>query len=351
MTLLPVRIASIAVRLPDRVINNDWFGTHYPTQLARISEGALARLWKPGADGPHLFDEAMVPYIQDPFRGAVLRHWLADGESTVSLEEDAARRALAAAGGDVDVIVDSAFFPDQVDVGNAAFLAQRLAFAGPAINLESACSGGLMGLLTAASFIASGLYRRALVVVSCNYSRLCRPDDSLGWGNGDGAAALVVERADSGGLLAADARSTHKTCGAIVSTMVVEDGQPVIRMRAERHASAALRDNSEQMVACCTKALADAQLSVADVDVVAANCPTAWYANFLANSLGLPRERVMNVHPQTANVGPVLWMAALERAVREGRLPAGKTALLHSIGSVSTAAACVLRQDQDIRLG
>ncbi len=358
MKPLAVRIRSLAVSVPERVIDNGHFRRKFPDQVSRVEESVLTKLWRPSPDGErHLFDVAMTPHLKDPFRGVVERRWLADGQRTVELEEDAARRALAAAGlclGDVDAIFDAAFFPDQVDVGNAPFLAQRLGFSGPCVNLESACSGGLVGLINAAGLIAAGMYQRVLVVTSCNYSRLNREADTLGWGNGDAAAAVVVEAAAGNGVgvLGASIQSTHQTCGAVTSTMEVEDGVATIRMKTTKAASTALRDASEQMLDRCTSAaLQQAGLSLGDVDVVAANCPTAWYADFIAAQLGVPRAKVVNIHPKLANVGPVLFVAALDDAVASGQVPAGALVLLYTVGSVSNAAACVLRQDAPIARG
>lgn len=354
---LPVRIKSLAVSLPAQVIDNDHFRRVAAEAVKKSEESALSKLWRPAAEGErHLFDEAMRPYLNDPFRGVVERRRLAPGQPVVELEEDAVRRAVAAAGvglDDVDAIFDAAFFPDQVDVGNAPFLAKRLGFDRACVNLESACSGGLVGVITAAGLIAAGVYRRVVVVASCSYSRVNKDDDSLGWGNGDAAAAVVLEAsAGAGGVLGASIQSTHQSCGSITTGYEIEDGKPVFRMRATRAASNAMRDASEQMlVRCSAAALGAAGVDVGAIDVVAANCPTAWYADFIAAQIGVPRARIRNIHPKLANVGPVLFLAALEDAIRAGQVPAGALVLLYTVGSVSNAAAAVVRVDDVIALG
>ena len=352
MTQLPIRLASIAVKLPQRVVNNAHFAEQFPTQVERITSSALGRLWRPADEGtPRVFDEVMAPFLSDPFRGCVQRHWLADDQQVVELEEAAARAALDAAGigiDDVDAIIDTAFFPDQIDVGNAPFLARRLGFNGPAFNIESACSGMIVGVITAAGLVASGAMRRVLVVTSCNYSRINRHDDPIRWGNGDGAAAIVVERASApaAGILGLSIRSTQSTCGMITTTVEQEDGVGVLRMKTAREASNGLRDASEQMIAeCALEALRQAGLTIADVDVVTANCPTAWYQNLLSRSLGIDVDKVINIHPRTANIGPALFPVAFDEAVKMGRVKPGGIVLAYAIGSVSNAAAFVLRVD------
>lgn len=356
MSTLPIRLASIAVELPTRVMTNAHFTERFPAQVQRITDSALGRLWRPAEGGEaHVFDEVMAPFLRDPFRGCVQRHWLAEGEKSVDLEERAALAALAAAGigvGDVDAVIDAAFFPDQVYVGNAPFLARRLGFHGPAFNIESACSGVVVSIITAAGLVASGAMKRVLVVTSCNYSRVNREDDTISWGNGDGAAAIVVERAvgKGAGLLGFSIRSTQNTCGMVTAEMEIENGVAVMRMRTAREASNSLRDASEQMIAACAvDALNKAGLTIADVDVVTANCPTAWYQNLLSRSLGIDVDKVINVHPRTANIGPALFPVAFDEAVRTGRVKPGGVVLAYAIGSVSNAAAFVLRVDETPR--
>ena len=356
MNSLPIRLASVAVKLPERVITNGHFADRFPAQVKRITDSALGRLWRPAEDGKiHIFDEVMAPFLQDPFRGCVERRWLTAGQQVVELEEAAARAALDAAGlgiGDIDGIIDAAFFPDQIYVGNAPFLAQRLGFHGPAFNIESACSGGVVGIITAAGLVASGAMQRILVVTSCNYSRVNREDDTISWGNGDGAAAFVIERATTAGagVLGFSIRSTQNTCGMVTADMELENGVAVMRMRTAREASNSLRDASEQMIAACAlDALAKAGLTIADVDVVTANCPTAWYQNLLSRSLGIDVDKVINIHPRTANIGPALFPVAFDEAVRTGRVKPGGVVLVYAIGSVSNAAAFVLRVDETPR--
>ena len=74
------------------------------------------------------------------------RHIAADGETTVDLGLQAARRALEAAGveaGEVDLIVFGTTSPDLIFPNCAALLQDKLGIRNncPAIGLEAACSG------------------------------------------------------------------------------------------------------------------------------------------------------------------------------------------------------------------
>jgi 3-oxoacyl-[acyl-carrier-protein] synthase-3 len=343
-------MVSLAVRFPQRVIGNDYWRSKYPDLVRSAEERVLGKLWQPGANGAsRRFDAAMAPYLSDPFRGCVERRWLGAGESALDLELPAAREALDAASlgpGDVDLLICCSFFPDQRDVGNAAFLARRLDLACPAWNLESACSSSLVALETAAALVASGLHRNVLVVASCTYSRVSPEDDTLAWGNGDGAAAFVVAPvAAPAGLVAFHSINTSVTCGAIYATVEGgADGDHRLRMHTKPEAGALLRETAEPfLTACVGGALEKAGLGVEDVGLFVFNTPTAWYTAFCAGVLGVPEGRSVNVHARYGNVGPVLMPANLYHAAAEGRVAEGAAVLLYAVGSVSNASAAVVR--------
>lgn len=341
---------SLAVALPERVVTNAFFRERYPEVVRTVEDRVLGKLWRAAAKGSDArgseasarFDAAMAPYMGDPFRGVVERRWLADGETALDLELRAAKKALALADIDergIDAIICSSFFPDQLDVGNASFLAKRLGVTCPAWNLESACSSSLVSLQTASALVHAGAHRRILCVTSCCYSRISPPDDTLSWGNGDGAAAFVVERVTAPyGLLGFHSLSTNVTCGAITSTW---EGDRLV-MKTTEAAGRLLRDTAEPFLRTCVDgALAKAGVRMEDIDLFVCNTPTAWYTAFCADMLGVAPENTVNVHARVANVGPVLLPANLAHVA--GRIDADKLVLLYAVGSVSNASAAVVR--------
>jgi 3-oxoacyl-[acyl-carrier-protein] synthase III len=355
-TRIPASMVSLAVRFPDRIVGNDELRRKYPNVVRSAEERSLARVWRPSTDKASRFDSAMAKYTGDPFLGCAERRWLAPGESSLDIEEPAARSALAAAGlahSDVDLLICSSFFADQYDVGNATFLAKRLGIGAPAWNLESACSSSLVAFETAASLVGSGCHRNALVVTSCNYSRAVPENDTLAWGNGDGAAAFVVAPVEEpAGLVAFHSISTNITCGAVYAGLeCVGEGSHRLRMRTSERGGQVLRETAEPFLdACVEGALRKADLHRDEVDLFVCNTPTAWYSAFCADVLGLPESKTVNAHPYYANVGPVLTMANLFHAARDGRVHEGETVLLYAVGSVSTATAAIVRFPK-LRLG
>jgi len=184
-------------------------------------------------------------------------------------------------------------------------------------------------------------------VSSCAYSRLTREDDPLGWASGDGASAMWIGRVPPGsGYLTGHTISTWETNRAITFHPVAEEGsaQPPLRMRAHVRAATKLRDTAEPFLRTCVgETLKKAGVTIADVDFFVCNTPLAWYADFCARALGLPREKTVNTHPLYANTGPVLMPQNLIHAAHEGKMKPGDLVLLYGVGSTSTASAALVR--------
>lgn len=353
---MAVGIKAVAYAVPEQVRRNDYWHQHHPELVASAEDRTLARVWaRRDAAARNLFDEEMEPYLGDPFRGAVERRILAEGETSLGLEVLAARRALAAARwtpGEVDLLLLTSFIPDQPGPGNAAYVVRDLGLRCPGINIESACSSTLVSLNTAVGLIEAGQYRNALVVSSCSYSRFAPPWDTLSWFMGDGAGALLVGHVPEGqGWVAGHAIHTASTCGTFSLELAVEDGKAVHRMGASRETARVINEIGEPcMREACTGALEKAGIRAQDLACLVTNTPTAWYASFAAKVLGIPRDRIVSTYERYANTGPVLIPMNLYESVRQGKLHEGDWVLLYAIGSVSTAVATVMRWS-DAKLG
>ncbi|MEK7704003.1 MAG: 3-oxoacyl-[acyl-carrier-protein] synthase III C-terminal domain-containing protein [Myxococcota bacterium] len=355
-------LLSLSVRFPKNVRTNDFWREHYPDVVKDAEQRTLARLWaKPTGDVAQaeadLFTAAMVPYVDDPFRGTKQRRVLADGESVLDLELDAAREALAKAGlaaGDVDLLIAASFLPANVGVGNAPYLAQALGLRGAAWNLETACSSSLVALETAAAFVEARRHRHVLVVVSCTYSRVAPLDDTMSWFLGDGAAAFVVGPVQAGrGVLGFHTIHTGDTCGTFFYDLAVDEktAQPKIVMGATAKTGKALAQNAQpNLTACAQGAAKQAGVSMNDISLFVFNTPTAWYADFGAKALGVDPSRTVSTYERYANIGPVLMPANLHHAASTHRLRDDDLVLLYSVGSVSSASAAIVRW-QSVGLG
>jgi 3-oxoacyl-[acyl-carrier-protein] synthase III len=354
-----IGIRAVSATTPSVIRDNDYFRATYPDVVARADQHRLSNLWRRGAESPpgaEEFDAAMQRYVDDPFRGTVERRRLGPGESSITLEHLAARQALAAANlrpGEVDLMIVSSFLPERTGPGNAPYVARELGLNGHAFNLESACASSLVAVQTATALLQAGAYRNALVVVSCTYSRTTDESDTLSWFLGDGAGAFVLGEVEPGrGVLGSAAFHTGETCGVASFYVDAPPGvEPRFRQKWEKDAGRVLRESSAPTLRkCCLGAVRDAGLTMDDISLLVFNNPTAWFAEFGARVLGVDPERTISTFPLYANIGPALTPTNLHHAALTGRLKRDDLVLVYAVGSVSSAAASVIRWG-DVALG
>jgi 3-oxoacyl-[acyl-carrier-protein] synthase-3 len=343
-------ILSVSSVLPKNVRTNDFYRRRYPELVADMERRTLARLFS-AAHAEHelnAFDRAMSPYLDDPFRGTVERRVLDPFEPVLPLELAASREAIAHAGitpGDVDLAWVGSFLPDTLGVGNGAFLARQLELPCPAYNIESACATALAAIDDACLRVATGRSDHVLVTVSCSYSRYLDENDTLGWFMGDAAGAFVIGPTEPGRgakLLALHSVNTVETCDTFRYDLEHDASGARLVLRCSPRTGRILRDTSERFVRECAEgACAKAGLSMADVDMFVLNTPTAWFAPFAADVLGISRSRTFSVYERIGNAGPALLPVNLHAALAMRSIPNGARVLLYSIGSVSSAAAAI----------
>ena len=123
------------------------------------------------------------------------------GETTTTLGARAARQALGANPSfRPDCLVCATFTPDYPLCPCGPAIAHALDLGPvPAFDLNAACSGGVMGLITALSFLAAGTAQRVLLVASDTVTHHLADDDAhTRILFGDGAAAFLIEASPGG---------------------------------------------------------------------------------------------------------------------------------------------------------
>jgi 3-oxoacyl-[acyl-carrier-protein] synthase-3 len=139
--------------------------------------------------------------------GIAERRIVGENESTGSMAVAAARDALCVAktsAEEVDLVLVATATPDHLGFPATASLVQEALGArrAGAFDLNAGCTGFIYALVTGSQFIASGAYRRVLVVGSDAMSRIVDwQDRSVCVLFGDGAGAVVLEATDKPGGL------------------------------------------------------------------------------------------------------------------------------------------------------
>jgi 3-oxoacyl-[acyl-carrier-protein] synthase-3 len=294
--------------------------------------------------------------------GIVERRWISEGQQPADLAEAASRQALERAGlepGDVDCIV-LATLSSQADFpGTSFFLQERLGGTTPCFDLRAQCSGFLYGLAVARSFVASGQYRRVLVV-GCEVHSTGLDVSSEGRDVavlfGDGAGAVIVEaNADPD-----DPADILSVClhaeGKYAKKLWIEapgSGHMPVRLTPEVLARKAhfpkmdgkfvFKHAVTRMPEVLGEALAKAGAKAEDVDWFLFHQANLRINEFVAGALALPERKLRNNIQRYGNCSAASIPMLLAEAQQEGALARGQLVSLTGFGSGFSWASAVVR--------
>ena len=234
-----------------------------------------------------------------------------------------------------DVVVLATTTPDAMVPATSATVQAGLGVSGGAFDVNAACSGFVYGLVTAAGLIATGA-GRVLLIGSDTLSRITDWDDrKLAVLVGDGAGAVVLEPVDGPGDLLSWNIGADGTLRHLLRCdhggYLYMDGKEVFR-RAVR-----------VVIDSATKALDDAGLSAADVDLLVPHQANLRIIQAAGQRLGIPEERTAIVIDRYGNTSSASIPLALDDAVTGGRVRRGDHLLLTGFGGGMTWASAVLR--------
>ena len=286
--------------------------------------------------------------------GIERRHIAAEGQTTVDLGEQAARRAIAAAGisaDDIDLIVFGSTTPDFVFPNCGAVLQARLGIRNccPALGLEAACSSFIYALSVADKFVKLGEAKCALVVGAETLSRITNwQDRGTAILFGDGAGAVVLEAADEPGII-----STHlHTDGAYKDLLHCPVGVSAgFQVDAQGKVPAYITMAGNEVFKVAVRSLGsivDETLAANGLDKSALDWLVPHQANIriiqaTARKLEMPMERVMVTVQDHGNTSAASVPLALDTGIRDGRIKRGELLLLEAFGGGLTWGSALVR--------
>ncbi len=279
------------------------------------------------------------------------RHIAAEGETTCDLAEQAARRAIAAAGidaGSIDLIIVATTTPDRVFPSTACLLQDRLGIHGcPAFDVQAVCTGFVYALDIADKFIRTGASRCALVVGAETLSRI------LDWTDrstcvlfGDGAGAVIVQVADEAGIIASHLHADGYYKELLTVPAGISQGYDQVR---NKQAFVQMRGNDVFRVAVNTlerivdETLQANGLGKGDIRWLVPHQANIRIISATAKKLGMPMDQVVVTVDRHGNTSAASIPLALDEAVRDGRIRRGDTLLMEAFGGGFTWGSVLLK--------
>ena len=304
------RITGTGGYLPEKIIHNK----HFESSIETTDEWIYART------------------------GIRNRHVIAAHESTASMAEIAANRALEAAGlgaAEVDLIIVGTSSPDRVFPSTACILQDKLGIADcVAFDVQAACSGFIYALGIAHQFIKAGGAKKALIIgTEANSRILDYSDRSTCVIFGDGAGAVVLEASEEQGVL-----STHLHSDGQYKDLLYVNNPIKDQLEDGEKAYLTMHGNDVYKVAVKTLGrIVDETLDAngmvkSDVDWLIPHQANIRIISSVAKKLNMPMEKVVLTIEDQGNTSSASIPLALDQAVRDGMIKKGNVILMVAFG-------------------
>lgn len=252
---------------------------------------------------------------------------------------------------EIDLIIVATATPDHLMPSTAAMVQKKIgATKAAAFDLEAACSGFVYSLVTGGNFIATGMYKKVLVIGAEVFSRF------LNWEDrntcvlfGDGAAAAVLSEQEEKGFLGAHLAAD----GDLTETLQIKAGGSRLPMHSENieNKSMFIEMKGQEVYKFAVKALPkaiklaaeNANIEVSDLDIIVPHQANQRIIDAAAKRLKYPSEKfVSNLH-KYGNTSAASIGIALTEAIEESKVKKGDTVALVGFGAGLTYASCVLK--------
>lgn len=283
--------------------------------------------------------------------GIERRHFAAEGQGTSDLATRAARAALADAGlepNDIDAVIVATSTADLTFPAVATMVQDALGMTrGFAFDVQAVCAGFVFALANANGMILSGQADRVLVIGAETFSRI------LDWTDrgtcvlfGDGAGALVLERAEGKGttadrgILSSDLNSDGRYRDILyVDGGVASQTTGHLRMQGKE----VFRHAVEKLALTAHRALHKAGLTPADVDWIVPHQANLRIIKATAQKMGLDMDRVIVTVQDHGNTSAASIPLALSVGKARGQIRPGQLLVAEAIGGGLAWGSVVLR--------
>lgn len=289
-------------------------------------------------------------------RTGISERRIADSKTAASdLAYEAALKAMEDAkvtAEEIDLIIVATVTPDMVFPSTACILQDRLgAVNAAAFDLEAACSGFLYGITTGQQFIATGMYKKVLIIGVETLSKITDPEDrSTAVIFGDGAGAAVLSEVEEGyGILSSELGAkgeggkylTLPAGGSRFPTTMetVANREHYIQMGGGEVFKFAVRIMGQAAVRVIEKA----GLELTDVDYLVPHQANIRIIEAAAKRIKLPMEKVKVNLDKYGNMSAASIPVALDEALKEGKIKRGDNIVLVGFGGGLTWGSTLIK--------
>ncbi|UCC22097.1 MAG: ketoacyl-ACP synthase III [Planctomycetota bacterium] len=287
--------------------------------------------------------------------GIKVRHITTEDETTAYLATEAAKRALVEAkldAGEVELIIVATITPEMVFPSTASFVQRSLqARKAWVFDLAAACSGFVYGVSIVQQFIEGGRVKNAIVIGAETLTKITNWSDRTSCILfGDGAGAVVLERAEDGrkgviySTMSSDGdRWEALNCQAYGSLhppdKELDDPKKIyMEIKGREVYQQAVRRIIETVMEC----LEWCGVTIDDIAMVISHQMNARIIESAAKRLKLPNEKVFLNIAEYGNTSAASVPIAFDECARSGKIKRGDIIIFVAFGAGLTWGANVI---------
>ncbi len=287
-------------------------------------------------------------------RTGIRERRIADAETSTSTLGAASVRAACAQAGiepdSLDAIILATSSPDTMFPSTACWVQHKLDIGGmAAFDIGAGCSGFLFALEVGASLLGTG--KRVAVIGAEVMSKVVNWEDrSTCVLFGDGAATVIIESTDEErGLLSFNWGSDGRLAPILYQPAGGTQMPATAETVAQQLHSVKMQGNPvfkhavRSMTAAGKAALAAAELSADDIDLLIPHQANMRIMEACRTRLKVPKDKMMSIVHKYGNMSAATIPVALHEAREQGRAPADSTIAMAAFGTGLTWAGAVLR--------
>ncbi|MFH1771528.1 MAG: beta-ketoacyl-ACP synthase III [Candidatus Omnitrophota bacterium] len=276
------------------------------------------------------------------------------GTPASELAYQASKIALKRAGlkpADIDLIIVATITPDTQFPSTACYLQDKLkARRAACFDISAACAGFVYALTGAWQFIKGGLFKNVLIAGSEVLSTITDWNDrSTCVLFGDGAGVVILTASSKEGVLSAYLGGDGSQSDVLIlpaggsrnpsSLDTVKQRMHFIQMRGNELFRIAVR----LMVEAAKKALANAGLTTADVNLLVPHQANQRIISAVSKRLHIPQNKIYSNIARYGNMSSASSAVALCEAWEEGKIKRDDIVVLDAFGGGLVWGSCVIK--------
>ncbi|MDR1012550.1 MAG: ketoacyl-ACP synthase III [Coxiellaceae bacterium] len=280
--------------------------------------------------------------------GIKRRHIMSREETTTSMAEIAARRAIESSGIDkneIQIVIVATCTPQLFFPSTGSSLQHLLGISStscPAFDINVACSGFIYALSIADKYIRCGAIKTALIVGADSLTRLVDwSDRSTCILFSDGAGAVVLKADTSPGVY-----STHLHTDGSYGELLYVSGDiynPSSRQYIKMQGNAVFKVAVTKLGEVVEESLKFNNVNKADIDWLIPHQANLRIIEATAKRLELPMDKVILTVDDQGNTSAASIPLALDIGVRDNRVKSGDLLLLEAFSAGFSWGAALVR--------